>query len=67
MMLVLVTILMVVGPLAAILFFIAAPIVAGLLAYDSVEQNRTQSAEEPVAQPEVLLPATRIEQHRATA
>jgi len=67
MMLVLVTILMVVGPLAAILFLVAAPLVAGLLAYDSVDQHRAENAEQPAAEPEILVPSRRVEHSRLTA
>ncbi len=67
MMLVLVAILMIVGPLAAILFFIAAPIAAGLMAHSAVEQHLEERAEQPVAEPEIRVPAPRIESGRVTA
>ena len=67
MMLILVAILMIVGPLAAILFFVGAPLFAGLMAYDVVEQHRAERAEQPVAEPEILVPAPRVEPSRLTA
>jgi hypothetical protein len=66
MMLVLVAALMIIGPLAAILFFVAAPLFAGLLAYDAVDR-RTKRDEEPLVEPELLRPAPATERSRLSA
>ena len=67
MMLILVAILMIAGPLAALLFFIGAPLFAGLMAYDVIEKHRAERAEQPVAEPEILLPTPLVEPSRLTA
>ena len=66
-MLVLVAILMIVGPLAAVLFLIGTPLFFGLMAYDVAQQHRTENAEQPVAQPEIALPVARVELERQVA
>lgn len=66
-MLVLVAILMIVGPLAAILFAIGVPVFFGLMGYDLAKQRQAERAEQPATEPQVAIPVARVELERLTA
>ena len=63
-MLVLVAILMIVGPLAAILFAIGVPVYFGLMGYDLAKQRQV---EQPATEPQVAIPVARVELERQVA
>lgn len=67
MMLALVAILMIVGPLAAVLFLIGAPLFAGIFAYDAAKQRTEAEPHRNVIEPEPLRPVASIKTRRLSA